>query len=88
MDGGKLEARTVAAELNSRVPELKEAALWIVGRHPEWGGELTGYLGQRLAAKGLSAEGRERRPGARAYGVREPFLRRSATVPSSSLWPG
>jgi putative membrane-bound dehydrogenase-like protein len=59
MDGGKLEARIVAAELNARVPELKEAALWIVGHHPEWGGELAGMLRDRLGAKNLPAEERE-----------------------------
>jgi putative heme-binding domain-containing protein len=59
MDNGKLEARTVAAELNTRAPELKEAALWIIGRHPEWGGELAGTLRDRLGAKNLSTEERE-----------------------------
>jgi putative heme-binding domain-containing protein len=59
MNGGGLDARTVAAELNSRDPALKETAWWVVGRHPEWGGALAGYLRDRLAAKDLTAAERE-----------------------------
>jgi putative heme-binding domain-containing protein len=39
---------------------LREAAWWIAGRHPEWGGALAGVLRQRLAAKKLApVEGEE-----------------------------
>ncbi|HZY88356.1 MAG TPA: PVC-type heme-binding CxxCH protein, partial [Gemmataceae bacterium] len=54
MDGGSLDAKAVAAELNSREAVLKETAWWVVGRHPEWGGALAGFLRDRLAAKELT----------------------------------
>src|SRR5207248_11146895 len=59
MDGGKLDVKTVAAELNSTDAGLKEAAVWIVGRHPEWGADLADYLRGRLTTKGLTAPERE-----------------------------
>jgi putative membrane-bound dehydrogenase-like protein len=51
MGTGKLEAATVAAELAATDPAMKRTAAWIIGRHPEWGPTLTGYLSDRLAAK-------------------------------------
>src|SRR5262249_23427037 len=54
MTDGRLEARRVAVYLSSTNPVLKEAAVWIAGRHPEWGGELAGHFRERLAAN-LSA---------------------------------
>jgi putative membrane-bound dehydrogenase-like protein len=59
MDGGKLDVKTVAADLNSTDPHLKEAAVWIVGRHPEWGADLAYYLRGRLAVKDLAAADRD-----------------------------
>jgi putative heme-binding domain-containing protein len=59
MDGGSLDAKAVAAELNSREAVLKETAWWVVGRHPEWGGALAGFLRDRLAAKELTPAERE-----------------------------
>jgi putative membrane-bound dehydrogenase-like protein len=53
MDRGGLMPETVAAELNSKEPLLKEAAAWIATRHPEWGGALAGFLRERLARKDL-----------------------------------
>ncbi len=50
MDGGKLDVKTVAAEMASPDQPLKETAAWIAGRHPEWGGDLAGYFRSRLAA--------------------------------------
>src|SRR5262249_38602481 len=38
MGGGKLNPESVAPLLTSTEPALKEAASWIAGRHPEWGG--------------------------------------------------
>jgi putative membrane-bound dehydrogenase-like protein len=49
--GAKLEPPAVTTELTSSNPKMKEAAWWIVGRHPEWGGALAGFLRQRLTAK-------------------------------------
>jgi putative membrane-bound dehydrogenase-like protein len=59
MDGGKLEAAAVARELASTDPRLKESAWWIATRHPEWSGALASILRDRLAAKDLSAAGRD-----------------------------
>jgi putative heme-binding domain-containing protein len=59
MEGGGLEPKAVAAELNARDGALKETAWWVVGRHPEWGGALAGFLRDRLAAKDLTAAERE-----------------------------
>jgi len=49
MDGGDLKAETVAAELNATDPALRETAVWIAGRHPEWGDALAGYFRKELA---------------------------------------
>ena len=59
MDGGGLDAKTVATEVASTNPLLKETATWIVGRHPTWGGELAGLLRKRLATKEPTAAERE-----------------------------
>jgi putative membrane-bound dehydrogenase-like protein len=49
-----LAAVQVAPFLSAPEPELREAAAWIVGRHPEWGDELAGFLRERLrVAAGL-----------------------------------
>jgi putative membrane-bound dehydrogenase-like protein len=55
MKGGGLKAETVSRELAAADPALKEAAWWIAGRHPEWGGALAGFLRERLEAKDLKA---------------------------------
>jgi putative membrane-bound dehydrogenase-like protein len=54
MPGGGLEPQIVAGLLGSSEPVIRETAAWIVGRHPEWGDALAGYLRTRLAASGLS----------------------------------
>ena len=38
---------------------LKEAATWLIGRHPDWGGQLADYLRSRLAARGLTPSERD-----------------------------
>lgn len=58
MDGGGLDARLTAARMADPDPGLKEAASWIVGRHPEWAGELADVLGHRLARADLPAADR------------------------------
>jgi putative membrane-bound dehydrogenase-like protein len=55
MDGGGLDAATVAKELSATDPALKEAASWIVSRHPDWGTALAGHFRDRLTAKSLPA---------------------------------
>jgi putative membrane-bound dehydrogenase-like protein len=62
MHGGALQAKTVAAHLTSRDTALKEAAWWIAGRHPDWGGELTGFFRSRLAASDLTVTERAELP--------------------------
>jgi putative heme-binding domain-containing protein len=59
MGRGRLRAGTVAAELSSTDPRMKETAWWIAARHPGWGGALAGFLRDRLAARNLSAAERE-----------------------------
>jgi putative membrane-bound dehydrogenase-like protein len=54
MPGGGLELTTVKPYLNSTTPVLKETAVWMVGRHPEWAGDLVGYINERLDAKELT----------------------------------
>src|SRR5207248_705743 len=74
MEGGKLAAETVAAELTSTDAALKETASWIAGRHPEWGDALAGFFRDRLAAKELSAGDREELAGQLARFARTPAL--------------
>ncbi|HND52491.1 MAG TPA: HEAT repeat domain-containing protein, partial [Pirellulaceae bacterium] len=54
MYGGGLEPQQVAPQLSSTEPIVRDTAAWLVGRHPEWGGALAGYLKDRLAAKQLA----------------------------------
>jgi putative membrane-bound dehydrogenase-like protein len=56
MDGGGLEPMAVAPLLAATDPVLKETATWLVSRHPDWGGALTGFLKERLAAKEMPAD--------------------------------
>ncbi len=62
MNGGTLTAKAVAAELTANEPGVKEAAWWIAGRHPEWGGELAGFFRARLASRDLSEAERTELP--------------------------
>jgi putative membrane-bound dehydrogenase-like protein len=59
MDGGGLDPQALARELAAPQPVLRETASWIVGRHPEWGGTLAGFLRGRLDLKDLSTADRE-----------------------------
>jgi len=54
MDGGGLDPATLTPYLASTTPLLKETATWIVGRHPEWAGQLLGYFRDRLDAQDLT----------------------------------
>lgn len=60
MPNGGLKPETVAPLLGSEEPVIRETAAWIVGRHPEWGDALAGYLKTRLGGTALTlAEGLE-----------------------------
>jgi putative membrane-bound dehydrogenase-like protein len=54
MSNGGLKAGQVATDLPSTDAQLKEAAWWIAGRHPEWGPAVAGFLRDRLAAKQIA----------------------------------
>ncbi|MFO1021966.1 MAG: PVC-type heme-binding CxxCH protein [Planctomycetales bacterium] len=54
MPGGKLDPNFVAPLLASKDPLLKETAIWLVDRHPDWGSALATFLRQRLTDKGLT----------------------------------
>jgi putative membrane-bound dehydrogenase-like protein len=58
MDGGVLTPETLIPCLTAADPALKDAASWIVGRHPDWGGALAGYLRMRLDTQALSESDR------------------------------
>jgi putative membrane-bound dehydrogenase-like protein len=73
MDGGGLQAEPVAKEMTAADPGLRETALWIVGRHPEWGPALAGLLRDRLGQKVLAAPEQEALP---------PLLARFARTPA------
>jgi putative membrane-bound dehydrogenase-like protein len=59
MEGSKLTPDVVAADLNAKEPVLRETAVWIASRHPEWGPALGGYLRGRLDSHELTAADRE-----------------------------
>ncbi len=48
MPDGKLDPQAVANLLAAKDAGLKAAAAWVLGRHPEWGETLSGFLKQRL----------------------------------------
>ncbi len=54
MPGGGSDPKAVFALLTSSQPWLKQAASWIIGRHPEWGDALAGNLRERMAKAGDS----------------------------------
>lgn len=49
MSPAALGARTVLPLLSSNDPLIKETAVWIAGRRPEWGDALAGTYSRRLA---------------------------------------
>jgi putative membrane-bound dehydrogenase-like protein len=59
MEGGKLESAQVARELTTTDQALREAAWWIAGRHPEWGGTVAGFFRSRLAEPGRTVAQRD-----------------------------
>lgn len=53
MPGGKVDPKQVVPWLTSKEPLLKATALWLVGRHADWGDDLAEYLRFRLESPGL-----------------------------------
>ncbi|HVK18692.1 MAG TPA: PVC-type heme-binding CxxCH protein [Fimbriiglobus sp.] len=51
-----LTAQQAAAELSATDPPVREAAWWVVGRHPEWGDTLAGFFRDRFTAAATPAE--------------------------------
>ncbi len=54
MDGGQLKSDAVLAELGAAEAANREAAAWVAGHHPEWGGPMAGWFRERLRAKSLT----------------------------------
>ena len=50
MEGGGLPSGDVVPLLSSSDPILRDTASWLVSRHVEWGGALSGYFRTRLEA--------------------------------------
>lgn len=58
MGSDRLEPGAVAALLASEDSGLRDAASWVLGRHPEWGGALAGFFADRLDRDDLDDAGR------------------------------
>ena len=58
MPGGQADPQQVVQWLTSKEPLLKSAALWLVGRHSDWGDALAVYLHTRLLATDLTPDER------------------------------
>jgi putative heme-binding domain-containing protein len=58
MPGGRLQAGTVVALLESPDVPTRDAAWRIAARHPEWGDALAGYFRNRLSARGSDEDRR------------------------------
>lgn len=56
MPHSQLAPDQVVSLLSSNSPALQAAALWLVGRHPEWGDAITSHLQTQLARNDLNAE--------------------------------
>ncbi len=59
MGEGFLKRESVLAELTSPDVRNREAAAWVAGHHPEWGGTLARWLGERLGSKDLTEADRD-----------------------------
>jgi putative membrane-bound dehydrogenase-like protein len=59
MNKSGLKPEMIAKDLAAPNPALKEAAWWIAGRHPEWGGQLAGFLRDRLTVRDLKPTERD-----------------------------
>jgi putative membrane-bound dehydrogenase-like protein len=77
MGRGALSARDVIPLLGSANPILKETAIWVAGRHAEWGGELAGFFRQRLDSPGMAEAERGEIEALLANMAHEPAIQRS-----------
>jgi putative membrane-bound dehydrogenase-like protein len=80
MGGAALPAGSVMPLLGSPDPVLKETALWIAGRHAEWGGELAGLFRQRLEDPALPEAERTELESLLAGMAREPAVQQMALL--------
>ena len=58
MPGGRTDPQQVIRWLTSKEPILKETALWLVGRHADWGDALADFLRERLSESDLTEQDR------------------------------
>ncbi len=56
MPGGNLKAQQVLPLLNSSYAPLKETAVWIAARHPEWGGEMARWIRDWFMERSATSE--------------------------------
>lgn len=54
MNATDLKAEEVTPFLTSSDPQLRKAAAWVAGRHPDWGDALAGFFRQRVTANDLN----------------------------------
>jgi putative membrane-bound dehydrogenase-like protein len=63
MKGGGLKPDQVVASLSAPEPALKDTALWILNRHPNWAGAVADYFAKRLTESNLPEAERNELPG-------------------------
>lgn len=59
MDGSPLTSSQVTPLLSDKNKDLRTAALWVAGHHPDWSGAVLSFLETRLRAPEFPAEGAE-----------------------------
>jgi putative membrane-bound dehydrogenase-like protein len=64
--GGALKKEQASILLGDTSPKLRKAALWVLSRHPDWAGEVIGFLRTRLLGPTFEA--------GEAAGVKEALL--------------
>lgn len=56
MPGYRLKASQLTPFLDGQKPQLKKKALWLASLHPEWSGEMSGFIRKRFQGAPLSDE--------------------------------
>ncbi len=59
MDGGQLTPEAVTPFLAPDDPLLRETALWVIARHPQWGHAMVDFFRPWLARRDMDDKGRE-----------------------------